>query len=47
MYQNELNKYETKTNEKLRPILNIIKKLEHEGTEVPEVLREQISFLES
>ncbi|MCR4782110.1 MAG: hypothetical protein K5851_05130 [Lachnospiraceae bacterium] len=47
MYQNELNKYETKTNEKLRPILNIIKKLEHDGTEVPELLREQVSFLES
>jgi hypothetical protein len=47
MYQNELNKYETKTNEKLRPISNITKKLEHEGIEIPEVLKEQIEFLES
>ncbi len=47
MYQNELNKYETKTNERLRPISNITKKLEHEGIDIPDVLKEQIEFLES
>jgi hypothetical protein len=45
IYQSELNKYETKTMERLRPIENIIKRLEHSGQEVPEVLKDQVDFL--
>ena len=45
IYQAELNKFETKTMERLRPIENTIKKLEHSGLEVPAILTDQVDFL--
>lgn len=47
LYVNEINRYETKNNDRIRLISNIIKKFEYRHLEVPKELTEQIEFLKS
>ena len=47
IYGNELNKFEIKSQEKIHPILNIAKKLENQGIEVPKALSDEIEYMKS
>ena len=47
IYGNELNKFETKKEERVRPIINIAKKLENQGIKVPKALSDEIEYMQS
>lgn len=47
IYSNELNKFETKKEERIRPIINIVKKLENIGSDAPKELLDEIEYAKS
>lgn len=47
IYSNELNKFETKKEERIRPIINIVKKLENIGIDAPKELLDEIEYAKS
>ena len=47
IYANELNKFEIKMKEKAHPILNIAKKLENQGIDLPKALSDEIEYIKS